>query len=196
MSQQELLKRVVTFLDDQRVDYMITGSYATSLMGAPRATHDLDVVVVLSRSNVDAMLHAFPPPSFYLSERAMREALEQKRMFNLLETESGDKVDFWMLTDEPFDASRFSRKRTVEFQGLRVKVPTPEDTILAKLQRTLACGESEKHFTDALHVYELQRERLDFDYLDEWSKRLDVTELWKRVKAEAVPCAVNFPRLD
>jgi hypothetical protein len=40
------LKRVVTFLDGQRADYMITGSYATSLMGAPRATHDLDVVVV------------------------------------------------------------------------------------------------------------------------------------------------------
>jgi hypothetical protein len=182
MSQQELLRRVVTFLDANGIDYMITGSYATSLMGAPRATHDLDVIVVLSQANVEAMLRDFPSPSFYLSERAIREALEQKRMFNLLETNSGDKVDFWMLTDEPFDTSRFSRKRTVELQGLRVKVPTPEDTILAKLQWTLACGGSEKHFTDALHVYELQRDRLDLSYLGEWAGRLGVVELWQKVQ--------------
>jgi hypothetical protein len=185
MSQQELLKRVVTFLDGQRADYMVTGSYATSLLGAPRATHGLDVVVVLSQSNVDAMLQAFPPPNFYLSERAMREALEEKRMFNVLKTESGDKVDFWMLTDLPFDASRFSRKRTVEFQGLRVKVPTPEDAILAKLRWTLVCGGSEKHFTDSLRVYELQRDRLDLGYLDEWAKRLGVVELWQRLQENA-----------
>jgi hypothetical protein len=30
MSQQELLKRVVTFLHEHRIDYMVTGSYVTS----------------------------------------------------------------------------------------------------------------------------------------------------------------------
>jgi hypothetical protein len=31
-------------------------------------------------------------------------------MFNLIEVNSGDTVDFWILTDQPFDVSRFARK--------------------------------------------------------------------------------------
>ena len=29
-------------------------------------------------------------------------------MFNLLALTEGDKVDFWILTEEPFDRSRFA----------------------------------------------------------------------------------------
>jgi hypothetical protein len=38
-----------------------------------------------------------------------------------------------MLTDEPFDRSRFKRRRTEEVLGLKLAVSSPEDTILAKL---------------------------------------------------------------
>jgi hypothetical protein len=173
------------FLDANGIDYMVTGSYATSLMGSPRSTHDLDLVVSLCEANISALLSTFPQPEFYLSEQAIREALEHSRMFNLLEMSSGDKVDFWILTEEPFDRSRFSRKRLVEVQGLRLQIPTAEDTILAKLVWTLACGESEKHSGDALHVYELQRDQLDIRYVDEWAKTLGVAELWQRLKRDA-----------
>ena len=83
MSQSELLKRVVAFLDEHAIDYMITGSYATSILGSPRSTHDLDIVVTLDHSSIPALLRAFPPPGFYLSEHAIRDAIDQKRMFNL-----------------------------------------------------------------------------------------------------------------
>jgi hypothetical protein len=166
---------------------MMTGSFASSLQGTPRMTHDLDVVVAMNVENIPALLRAFPEPSYYISEPAVREAIEQSRMFNLIEIDSGDKVDFWMLTDEPFDASRFSRKQIVDAQGLRLKVPTPEDTILAKLRWTLDCGESEKHFTDALRVYELQNNDLDFPYLNDWAKRLGVNRLWQRLRGDADP---------
>jgi len=187
MSQPELLKRVVTFLDEQAIDYMLTGSFASSLQGAPRMTHDLDVVVAMNVENVPALLNAFPEPGYYVSEPAVREAIEQGRMFNLIEIDSGDTVYFWMLTDEPFDTSRFSRKQIVDTQGLKLKVPTPEDTILAKLRWTMACGESEKHFTDALRVYELQVDDLELHYLDDWAKRLGVDLLWQRLRANADP---------
>jgi hypothetical protein len=94
MSQQELLRRVITFLDEQVIDYMMTGSFASSLQGTPRMTHDLDVVVAMNVENIPALLRAFPEPSYYISEPAVREAIEQSRMFNLIEIDSGDKVDF------------------------------------------------------------------------------------------------------
>ena len=90
-----------------------------------------------------------------------------------------------MLTDDPFDASRFSRKVTLEFQGLPIKVPTPEDTILAKLQWTLACGESEKHFNDAINVYEFHRDQLDLEYVQKWVPHLGVEALWLMIRSKA-----------
>jgi hypothetical protein len=46
MSQPELLRRAVEFLTSAGIDYMLTGSLASSLQGVPRSTHDTDIVVV------------------------------------------------------------------------------------------------------------------------------------------------------
>ena len=92
-----------------------------------------------------------------------------------------------MLTDEAFDASRFSRKRIVETHGLRLRVPTPEDTILAKLRWAQESGGSEKHFNDAMRVYELQHKDLDFTYLNAWASTLGVDDMWQELQAKAEP---------
>jgi len=46
-------------------------------------------------------------------------------------------------------------------------------------------GGSEKQFTDALRVYEVQCGKLDIDYLEQWAKKLNVGSLWKRLVDEA-----------
>ena len=69
--------------------------------------------------------------------------------------------------------------------GSRMQVSNPEDTIFAKLRWAKLSGGSEKQFTDALRVYEVQLEKLDIDYLNNWTKKLDVELLWKRLKDEA-----------
>jgi predicted nucleotidyltransferase len=50
MSQQELLKRVIQVLKESRIQYMITGSVASSLQGEPRSTHDIDIVIAIQKS--------------------------------------------------------------------------------------------------------------------------------------------------
>lgn len=187
MSQPELLKQVVPVLIAARIDYMVTGSIASSIQGEPRSTHDIDLVIAMPPGAVKALLKAFPPPDYYLSEEAIRDALKQKSMFNLLCLTDGEKVDFWMLTDEPFDQSRFARKRVEQILGVELKVSTPEDTILAKLRWAKLSGGSEKQFTDCLRVYEVQGSTLDLDYLNIWSNQLGVVDLWQRVQSEARP---------
>lgn len=86
-------------------------------------------------------------------------------MFNLIDVKSGDKADFWILTDEPFDRSRFARKYEENVLGMTLKVSSPEDTILAKLRWAALSGGSEKQFIDALRVYEVQSGKLDMEYL-------------------------------
>ena len=187
MSQPELLRRVVGILETLGIDYMVTGSVASSLHGAPRSTHDIDLVVALSTGVIDDLYEAFDPSDFYLSKQAVDEAVRLGRMFNLLEYSSGDKVDFWLLTDSQFDQSRFTRKEKVEILGRRVYVSTPEDTILAKLRWSAEAGGSEKHLGDARGVYELQWDLLDRDYLDEWAARLGVEALLQQIQSEPDP---------
>jgi hypothetical protein len=179
------LRRVIRALNDAGIEYMVTGSLASSLQGEPRSTHDIDLVVDMERSTVRKLTHAFPPPDFYMDESAMIEAIHKQDEFNLVDTTTGDKVDFWMLKEEPFDRSRFARRQVDEVIGLKIMVSSPEDTILMKLRWANLCGGSEKQFTDALRVYEVQHDKLDMDYLHEWAKNLDVESLLQRIEQEA-----------
>jgi hypothetical protein len=106
-------------------------------------------------------------------------------MFNLLHVVSGDKVDFWMLTDDPFDRERFARRQEVQALGIQLTVSTPEDTLLQKLRWAHLSGGSEKQFTDALRVFEVQRGSMDVAYIERWARELGIEELWRRVQAEA-----------
>ncbi len=185
MSQQELLKKVIKALDQAGIQYMITGSVVSSLQGEPRFTHDIDMVIAIQRSAAKKLAEAFSPPGFYLDEDSILEAIGRQDMFNLIDITAGDKVDFWILTGEPFDQSRFFRRISEEFMGIEMKVSTPEDTILAKLRWSKLSGGSEKQFTDALRVYEVQYGKLNMDYLGHWAKKLEVESLWKRLTDEA-----------
>lgn len=187
MSQPELLKTVVLVLEQAKIDCMLTGSLVSSLQGEPRATHDIDFVVRMQPSDVDLVLEAFTPPRFYASEPAIRQAVEELGMFNVLDTAEGDKVDFWLLTAEPFDVSRFGRRQVEDVAGIPVPVSAPEDTILAKLRWAKLSGGSEKQYTDALRVYELQHGVLDSEYLEQWVHELGLEESWARLRDEARP---------
>ena len=185
MSQQELLKKVIQALDQVGIQYMITGSLVSSLQGEPRSTHDIDMVIAIQESKIHELIKTFPPPNFYLDEDSILDAINRQSMFNLIDIDVGDKVDFWILTREPFDQSRFSRKISEEFMGFKMQVSTPEDTILAKLRWAKLSGGSEKQFTDALRVYEVQYGKLNIDYLEHWVKKLALESLWKRLVDEA-----------
>ncbi len=185
MSQQELLKRVIKALEDIEVEYMITGSIVSSLQGEPRSTHDMDIVLAIQKSAVKALIEAFPPSEFYLDENGIVNAIDQKGMFNLITLEGGGKVDFWVLRDDPFDKSCFARKYVEDVLGIHMYVSSPEDTILSKLRWAKLSGGSEKHFIDALRVYEVQFDKLDMSYLDNWAEILSVESMLKRLRDEA-----------
>ncbi|MBI2750161.1 MAG: hypothetical protein HYX43_12700 [Burkholderiales bacterium] len=170
MSQSELLKRVAARLQQGGIEHMLTGSVVSSRQGEPRAAHDIDVVIAVKGTS-----------------DAARTAITPRSMFNMLDAREGDKVDFWLLSDDDFDRSRFSRRVTEQFEGTTLVVSRPEDTILGKLKWSSMSGGSEKQFTDALRVYEVQHGQLDQDYLDAWAARLGVTALLEQLRARAEP---------
>jgi hypothetical protein len=187
MLQPKLLINVLDVLNENQIDYMITGSLVSSIQGEPRATHDIDIVINITRADIPSFIKVFMPPHYYISEPAIEEAIQHKSMFNLLDTTGGDKVDFWILTDEPFDLSRFARKHEENMLGVTMKISAPEDTILMKLKWSKLSGGSEKQFMDAVRVYEVQYGKLDHQYMEKWMQTLDIKEFFERLKEKAEP---------
>mgnify|MGYP006301373901 CR=1 FL=1 len=120
-----------------------------------------------------------------MDEDGIIEAINQQSMFNLIDVNEGDKVDFWILKDEPFDNSRFSRKYKEKILDMNINLSSAEDTILAKLKWAKLSGGSEKQFMDALRIYEVQAKKLSQDYLDKWAKFLKIEKLLEELKAKA-----------
>ena len=187
MSQSELLKTIVAELERAGVEYMLTGSLASSLQGEPRLTHDIDLVVAMDAVGAGHIVKAFCAPNYYLSETAVQDEVRSRGMFNLLDLREGDKVDFWLLTDEPFDRSRFARRIQASLQGTTIWVSSPEDTILAKMRWAKLSGGSEKQFGDALRIYEVQHRALDMAHLAEWVEKLGLKEIWAKLQDAAEP---------
>ena len=185
MSQQELLRKVVETLVKANIDYMVTGSIASSLQGEPRSSIDIDFIIDIKKPSVKKLINAFPAPEYYLDEESIIDAMSKKSMFNLINVVRGEKVDFWLLTADPFDKSRFFRRYEEVYMGAKVYVSSPEDTILAKLHWAKLSGGSNKQFIDALGVYEVQYAKLDQNYLENWAEELDVQSYLKEIEKQA-----------
>ncbi len=185
MSQQALLTRIVEVLDRAGIPYMLTGSLASSLQGAPRATHDIDLVVDVRVEDASRLAAELATLDVYVDDLAVGDAARRRGMFNVIDPATGDKADFWMLTDEPFDRERFARRARYAALGVEVSVSAPEDTILMKLSWSKRAGGSEKQLADASGVYELQAGALDETYLDAWAERLGVAEALRALRERA-----------
>lgn len=187
MSQSELLMIVVDTLDKHGIEYMLTGSVASSLQGEPRFSHDIDFVVLLTPAKIPQLLASFSPSEFYLSEAGIHDALSHRTMFNLLHPTSGNKADFWVLKDTPYDHARWSRRQAWLYHGTNILVPSPEDTILSKLLWSKEYGGSLKQIQDARRVYEVQYSILDAKYIERWVNDLDLQQSWQELVTSSIP---------
>ena len=185
MSQFELLKKVVLFFNETSTAYMLTGSIVSSFQGEPRSTHDIDMIIQISIENADRLIQHFPAPDYYIDKETTIKNIEANQLFKLLNTTSGDKIDFYPLPNNEYEIIRFNRKIQEEFNELKVWITTPEDTILSKLRWSKLSNGSQKQFKDALHVYELQKDILDNSYITYWINTLGLVDLFEKVKRDA-----------
>lgn len=179
--------------------YMIIVAFAAAAYGATRVTYDIDIVVALSEEHIEALCAAYPPPRYYADPVQMRDSIRMGIMFNIIDTDRGEKADLVPLTM----ASRYRRaferrvRQTVELpdgEPFQVWCARAEDVIVGKLM-AWAEGRSRKHETD---IYEMMvfhylgadpahSATFDETYVDAEVQALgaDVAALWEAVKEAA-----------
>lgn len=185
MSFQQLLSRLSEILDRAHIAYMLTGSYASSVHGNPRASQDIDIVIAPNRPQLLALLKLLPDTEYYVSDEAALDALARRSQFNIVDFATGWKVDFIIAKDREFSRTEFERRRLLELDGLALYFASPEDVLIAKLEWA-KLGASSRQIEDAAGIVALQGDQLDTAYVRHWVDALGLQEQWSTAQQRAV----------
>jgi len=164
---------------------MVTGSYASSVHGTPRASQDIDIVIAPSRFQLLALIQLLPDTEYYVSEEAALDALARRSQFNVVDFATGWKVDFIVAKDRDFSRAEFDRRRLLELDGLRLYFASAEDVLIAKLEWA-KLGTSSRQIEDAAGIIALQGNQLDTAYVERWVNALGLQEQWSAAQQRAV----------
>jgi hypothetical protein len=81
----ETLKKITAALDRVGVEYMLSGSFASSHYGLPRSSQDVDLVIHATRDQLKSFLEELPGDAYYADAEAALSALQRQSMFNLID---------------------------------------------------------------------------------------------------------------
>jgi hypothetical protein len=171
-------------LDALGVTWLVGGSVASSILGEPRATADVDLVADLRGRHVSALFAALVE-TYYIDEDATRAAVRTRGAFNVIQLASMTKVDIYCSADEPLAREELKRRIFIDLDGQRVPCASAEDIILQKLKWFVDGGEvSDRQWRDIRGVVRVQGDALDRAYLERHAADHGVLALLQRALTE------------
>jgi hypothetical protein len=190
---------ILLTLERINVPYMIIGAFAGTVYGLTRVTYDIDMIVNLDEEHVQLLADAYPFPRYYADPEMIRNSIRMGIMFNIIDTNRGEKADLIPLSMSAEYVNAFQNRvqRTVDIPGqggFDVWCAQLEDVIIGKLL-AWSEGRSRKHETDIydmmVHHYlgldpEVSRS-LDEANIDRQAKKMgkDTLHLWESIKSAA-----------
>ena len=166
----DFLRILIHFFNENNIPYMLSGSVAMSLYTQPRFTRDYNFVAHLKDTDVKKFIRSFSD-GYYFNEESMRDAMNAKSMFNIIDHKSGYKADFVILKNESFRQTEFERRRELKFLNMPISVVAPEDLLISKIIwiQELQSGVQMEDIKLLSKV-----EELDWKYINNWVEKLNL----------------------
>jgi hypothetical protein len=174
MQDPDFISIFVAPLEKAGLRYMVTGSVASSIYGEPRNTLDIDLVLLLEKSQGEILTRLFPEEDFYIPPvevieiEARREA---RGHFNIIHHETGFKADIYLSRNHPYLDWAFAHTRRIESPACQANIAPPEYVILHKLEFYKESNH-QRHLRDIAGI--LEQQELDRDFLATALDRLNL----------------------
>lgn len=149
----DVLKEAVRTIEASGFDFLVLGGLASSLVGRPRWTHDIDFLV--RSDDARAVLAAFANAGFETQET------DPVWIFKAFKHDVMVDIIFMITGGIYLDADMRQRSIARDYDGLSIRIPSAEDQIVIKA--IVHREETSRHWFDALAI--LARADLDWDYL-------------------------------
>jgi hypothetical protein len=184
MSAAKVLDRITAALDQAGVAYMLSGSFASAYYGTPRSTQDIDLVIVATPAQLQAFVRGLPSDQYYADMDAALDAHKRQSMFNVIDLETGWKIDLIICKSRAFSQEEFSRRKLVKLQDTTLFVATAEDVIIAKLEWS-KLAQSQRQIEDVAAILATRGDSLNYPYLEKWVVELSLTNEWNASRLAA-----------
>lgn len=181
----ETLKATADALEAERVVYAVTGSIASSVHGEPFMSEDVDLIVQASVDQARSLSGRLTP-RFYAPQDMLVQAARELSLTNVVDNRTGLKADLSFIPQTGYLADALARRVRLR---IGTAAPgfwfvTPEDVILMKLLWRKD-SRSQKQWENALSVARIKGARMDWRYLLEQARQLDIEDDLIRLRDEA-----------
>lgn len=165
---RRVLNLAVGCLQSRRTPYALIGAWALAAWGKPRATLDLDFLVMADEEDLGRLGSrmgqlGMNPDRSWLQYNPLLRGLQLRLRFR-------DVVVDLLRPRDAHDRQVFRRTRRRRLAGRYYRLVSPEDFILQKLK----VGRP-RDFEDAVSVLERLGKALDRRYLERWARKIGVT---------------------
>ena len=183
---REFTASIIDTLEALSLTYAIGGSFASNAYGEARMTADIDISIVLPIEAVKRFVEAVRALGYFIIYDAIIDALVHDLPVNIIDGESGYKVDLFLVKPTPLEQSILARRQPVIYDPATqaaAMLYSPEDVIVYKLKYYLQ-GRSSKHLRDIGAMLIVQGDALDYDYIAYWAQDLGALDVWQQLLDE------------
>jgi predicted nucleotidyltransferase len=162
------LREVARALNERRMDYALAGGLAYSALVEPRATTDVDVLILLEATSPDQVALLFSGVFDSVVPHRAPMPFKGVSIWRVIgiKDEREAIVDL-LLAQSEFHRQALTRKRIVEFQGLALPIVTLEDLILLK-----SMAGRLQDLADIEHISQQPDLQVDWPYVEAWRDKL------------------------
>lgn len=127
------LGKIIKILYKYKIRFHLTGGITSIAYSEPRMTQDVDIVVdnKAIMTQLDSFLDSLRASDFIFDEAAIRIAIDNRQMFQLLDSVEALKLDIYPRELIP---GELDRSNSLElFDGITVPIASLPDTAISKL---------------------------------------------------------------
>ncbi|MFB6088959.1 MAG: nucleotidyltransferase [Candidatus Aenigmatarchaeota archaeon] len=186
---KEILKKVAEYLNERNIDYVVVGGLAVFFHGTPRSTMDIDFLMKVDKNDIKSLVSFLKENDFFASERDFNLALKEESHCSMIDRESSLRLDIKGIYDKR-DRKTLENKVSVNFEGTKINIASPEDTVVNKL-----LFGSEQDIKDAKSII-IRQEDLDEEYIKKLTKEIGVLEDYKSLKRDVKESLRKYTKGD